>query len=48
MPRLRDTRTSVVVNVDDATAKNLGVAYEPAEEPKKAPAKRTASSKTEK
>lgn len=48
MPRLRDTRTGVVVSVDDATAKALGAAYEPADEPKKAPAKKPAPSKTEK
>lgn len=49
MPRLRDTRTGVVVSVDDATASALGSAYEPAEEPKKTPAKKTAASrKTEK
>lgn len=50
MPRLRDTRTEVIVNVDDVTAKAIGAAYEPAEEPK-TPAKRAAakraSSKTE-
>lgn len=38
MPRLRDTRTGVVVEVDEATATALGVAYEPAEKPT-APAK---------
>ena len=46
MPRLRDTRTGVVVSVDDATAAALGAAYEPAEsESKKAPAKKAASAK---
>jgi hypothetical protein len=45
MPRLRDTRTGVVVSVDDATASDLGAAYEAADEPKKAPAKKSASSK---
>jgi hypothetical protein len=48
MPRLRDARTGVVVSVDDATASGLGAAYEPADEPKKAPAKKAASSKTSK
>lgn len=42
MPRLRDTRTGVVVSVDDATATALGAAYEPVEE-KKAPAKKAAA-----
>jgi hypothetical protein len=46
MPRLRDTRTGVVVSVDDDTAAVLGAAYEPVTE--KAPAKRSASSKTQK
>lgn len=44
MPRLRDTRTGVVVEVDDATAATLGSAYELADEKKKAPAKKTAAS----
>lgn len=44
MPRLRDTRTGVVVDVDDATASGLGAAYEPV----KAPAKKSASSKSSK
>ena len=43
MPRLRDTRTGVVVNVDDVTAANLGAAYGPVEA--KAPAKRAAAKK---
>jgi len=30
MPVLRDTRTGVVVSVDDVTAARLGAAYEPA------------------
>lgn len=46
MPRLRDTRTGVVVNVDDDTASALGAAYGPVTE--KAPAKKAASSKTQK
>ena len=44
MPRLRDTRTGVVVDVDYATANALGAAYEPV----KAPAKKAASSKSAK
>ena len=51
MPRLRDTRTGVVVEVDDATAATLSSAYEadePTSAPKKAPAKKAASSKSEK
>lgn len=47
MPRFRDTRTGVTVSVDDATAASLGAAYEPADEVKKAPAKKAASSKSE-
>ncbi|MET0887355.1 MAG: hypothetical protein ABWX92_12995 [Mycetocola sp.] len=47
MPRLRDTRTDVVVNVDDATASALGAAYVPVEEVKKAPVKKAASSKSD-
>ena len=43
MPRLRDTRTGVVVNVDDDTATNLGAAYEPVEA--KAATKRAAVKK---
>jgi len=46
MPRLRDTRTGVVVNVDDDTASRLGTAYEPVVE--KAPAKKATPSKTSK
>lgn len=48
MGRYRDTRTGVIVNVDDGTALTLGAAYEPAEDDKKTPAKRSASSKSEK
>lgn len=40
MPRLRDSRTGVVVDVDDATAAGLGAAYEPVSD--KAPAKKAA------
>ena len=47
MPRLRDTRTGVVVSVDDSTAVALGAAYEPADE-KKASPKKAASGKPEK
>lgn len=46
MPRLRDTRTGVIVDVDDATASGLGAAYEQVE--KKASAKKSASSKPKK
>lgn len=46
MARLRDTRTGVVVSVDDVTVSQLGKAYEPvkaeASRPKKAPAKKAA------
>lgn len=50
MPRLRDTRTGVVVDVDDATAEALGSAYEAEKSAsaKKAPAKKAAPSKSEK
>ena len=41
MPRLRDTRTGVVVDVDYATANALGAAYEPV----KAPAKKKTAAK---
>lgn len=47
MPRLRDTRTGVVVDVDDATAARLGAAYEPAEKTTKATAKKASSSKSD-
>jgi hypothetical protein len=46
MPRLRDTRSGVVVDVDDETAAGLSAAYEPVSD--KAPAKKSASSKSEK
>ena len=54
MPRLRDTRTGVVVAVDDATASSLGAAYEPFVETdgpfgnsrKKAPAKKAPAKKS--
>lgn len=46
MPRLRDTRTGVVVDVDDVTASSLGAAYEPVSD--KVPAKKTAPSKSNK
>lgn len=48
MGRYRDTRTGVIVDVDDDTALTLGAAYEPAEDDKKAPAKRPTPSKPEK
>lgn len=34
MPKFRNTRTGVVVNVDAATAEGLGPGYEPADTPK--------------
>lgn len=46
MGRLRDTRTGVIVDVDDVTAAALGAAYEPVTV--KAPAKKSASSKSSK
>ena len=51
MPRLRDTRTGVVVDVDEQTGAALGAAYEPAEKSApvaKAPAKKAAASKSSK
>lgn len=48
MARFRNTRTGVVVSVDDDTATRLGGAYEPVEgkpAPKKAPAKKSAVNK---
>ena len=51
MPRLRDTRTGVVVDVDDDTATKLGsIYYEPVEKPQKATTsrKRTAAKSDEK
>lgn len=48
MPRLRDTRTGVVVDVSDDDALTLGAAYEPAKGASKAPAKKSTSSKSEK
>ena len=51
MPRLRSTRTGVVVSVDDATAARLGnIYYEPVEKPQKpAPArKRSTAGKSDK
>lgn len=40
MPRLRDTRSGVVVDVDDATAALLAATHEPLE--RRAPAKKAA------
>ncbi len=50
MPRLRNTQSGVVVNVSDDTAARLGSEWEPADKPapRKAPAKKAASSKAEK
>ena len=47
MPRLRSTRTGVVVSVDDATATRLGsIYYETVEQPQKpAPARKRAPAK---
>lgn len=47
MPRLEDTRTGVVVDVDDVTAATLGAAYKPADE-SKASGRKPASSKSDK
>lgn len=44
MPRFRDTRTGVTVDVDDQTGESLGAAYEPVKEAPK-PAKKSAASK---
>lgn len=43
MPKFRNTRTGVVVNVDDEAAETLGPGYEPADAPKppRSPRKRT-------
>ena len=48
MPRLRNIQSGAVVSVSDETAARLGAEWAPAEEPKKAPAKKSASSKSEK
>lgn len=45
MPRLRDTRTGVVVDVDEETAAALGSAFEPVEATKKPAAKKAAAPK---
>lgn len=42
MPRFRDTRTGVVVDVDDETGESLGAAYEPVRGEVK-PAKKSAT-----
>lgn len=42
MARFRNTRTGVIVDVDDGTASTLGAGYEPAE--KKAPQRKRAAS----
>jgi hypothetical protein len=47
MPKFRNAATGVVVDVSDETAKTL-TGYEPVEVEKKAPAKKSASSKSEK
>jgi hypothetical protein len=49
MPRLRNIQSGAVVSVSDETAARLGVEWEPAEKSApKAPAKKSASSKSEK
>lgn len=49
MPRLRDTRTGVVVNVSDDTAARLPAAYEAVSgKSEKAPVKKAASGKSSK
>ena len=50
MPRLRSTRTGVVVSVDDATAAQLGSGFEPVKpeskpDPKPAPKRRAPARK---
>lgn len=42
MPRLRNSVTGVVVNVDDARARDLGKGWQRADGAKKAPAKKKA------
>ena len=50
MPRFRDVRTGVVVDVDDATADALGAGYAPVDAqkpaPNKAPAKKAPAAGT--
>ena len=51
MPRLRNTRSGVVVDVDDATAALLGSAYEPVKptgEKKSAARRKAPAGKSEK
>lgn len=49
MPRLTNSATGVVVNVDDATAARLGAEWAAAEKSKpKAPPKKAAASKSSK
>ena len=43
MPRLRNPRSGVVVDVDDATAARLEASHEPVGGAKKAPAKKAAA-----
>lgn len=42
MPRLKNSLTDVVVNVDEATAATLPAEWKPVESGRKAPAKATA------
>jgi hypothetical protein len=48
MSRFRNTATGVVVSVADSKDDRFGTAWESADEPKKAPAKKSASAKSEK
>jgi len=49
MPRLTNSLTGVVVNVDEETASRLSSEWESADEaPAKAPAKKAAATKSEK
>lgn len=48
MPRLRSTRTGVVVSVDDDTAARLGgIYYEPVEQPQKATTRKRTAAKSD-
>jgi hypothetical protein len=48
MVRLRNTKSGAVVSVPEEKAARLGAEWEAIEAPKKAPAKKAASSKSEK
>lgn len=47
MPRLRNTKTDAVLSCSEEVAARLGSEWEPADEAKKAPAKKAASSKSD-